>query len=38
MEFAFNYEMWELQRHEKLPETHVLATPLTGDALLLNGK
>ena len=38
MEFAFNYEMWELQRQKKLPETHVLATPLTGDALLLNGK
>ena len=26
MEFAFKYEMWESIRHEKFPETHVLAT------------
>ena len=38
MEFAFKYEMWELLRHEKFPETHVLATLLTGYALLFNGK
>ena len=23
MEFAFKYELWELLRHEKFPETHV---------------
>ena len=38
MEFAFKYEMWELLRHEKFPETHVLATLLTGNTLLFNGK
>ena len=39
MEFAFKYyEMWELLRHEKIPETRVLATLLTGNALLFNGK
>ena len=38
MEFAFKYEMWELLRHEKFPETLVLATLLTGNALLLSGK
>ena len=38
MEFAFKYEIWELHRLEKFPETHVLATLLTGNALLLNGK
>ena len=38
MEFAFEYEMWELPRHEKFPETHVLATLLAGNALLFNGK
>ena len=38
MEFAFKYEMWGLLRHEKFPETHVLATLLTGNALLFNGK
>ena len=36
MEFAFKYEMWELIGHEQFPETHVLATPLTGNAF--NGK
>ena len=34
MEFAFRYRIWELLRHEKVPETHVLATPLTGNALV----
>ena len=38
MEFAFKYEMWGLLRHEKFPETHALATLLTGNALLFNGK
>ena len=38
MEFALKYEMWELLRQEKFPETHVLATLLTGNALLFNGK
>ena len=38
MEFAFKYEMWELLRHQKIPETQVLATLLTGNAWLFNGK
>ena len=38
MEFAFKYEMWELLRHEKIPETQVLATLLTGNAWLFDGK
>ena len=38
MEFAFKYDMWELLRHEKFPETHAPATLLTGNALLFNGK
>ena len=38
MEFAFNYEMREFLRHEKFHETHVLATLLTGNSLLFNGK
>ena len=38
MEFAFKYEMWELLRHEKFPETYVLAALLAGNALLFNGK
>ena len=38
MEFAFKYEMWELLRHEKFPEAHVLGTLLTGYAWLFNGK
>ena len=38
MEFAFKYEMWELLRHEKFPETHILAILLTGNDLLFNGK
>ena len=32
------YEMWELLRHEKFPETHVLAILLTGNALLFMEK
>ena len=35
---AFKYEMWELLRHDKFPETHVLATLFTKNALLFNGK
>ena len=31
MKFAFKYEMRELLRHEKFPETHVLAKLLTGN-------
>ena len=38
MESAYKYEMWELLRHEKFLEIHVLATLLTGNALLFNGK
>ena len=38
MEFAFKYEMWELLRHEKFPEIHLLTIQLTGNALLFNGK
>ena len=38
MEFAFQYKKWELLRHEKFPETHILATLVTGNALLFNGK
>ena len=38
MEFTCKYGIWELLRHEKIPETHVLAILLTGNALLLNGK
>ena len=30
--------MWELLRHEKFPESHVLAALLTVNALLFNGK
>ena len=37
MDFAFKYEMWELLRQEKFPETHVLAILLTGNALLFHG-
>ena len=37
MEFVFKHEMRELLRHEKCPETHDLATLLTGNALLFNG-
>ena len=37
-EFAFKYKKCELLRHEKIPDTHVLATLLTGNALLFNGK
>ena len=38
MDFAFKCEMWELLGHAKFPETNVLATLLTGNAWLLNGK
>ena len=38
MEFDLKYEMWELLRHEKFSETHVLVTLLIGNALLFNGK
>ena len=32
MEFALKFGIWELLRHEKIPETHVLATLLAGTA------
>ena len=32
IEFAPRYGICKLLRHEKIPETHVLATLLTGDA------
>ena len=35
---CLKYEMWELLRHEKFLETHVLATLLTRNAWLFNGK
>ena len=38
IEFSFKYGIWELLRHEKIPETHILATLLTGNAWLFNGK
>ena len=38
MDFGLSYGIWELLRHEKIPETHVLAALLTGNAWLLNGK
>ena len=38
MEFIFEYGVWELLRHEKTPETHVLATLLSVNALLLMEK
>ena len=38
MEFAYKIKMRDLLRHEKFPETHVLATLLTGNALVINGK
>ena len=38
MEFAFKYEMFESLKHEKFPDTHVLDTLLTENALLFNGK
>ena len=38
MEFAFKYGIWELLRHEKIPETDVLPILLTGNAWLLNKK
>ena len=34
MKFAREYEIWELLRHKKIPETHILATLLTGNAWL----
>ena len=38
MEFALKYGVRELLRHEKIPETHVLATLLAGTAWLFEGK
>ena len=38
VEFAFKYEMWEWLRPGKIPETQVLATLLTGNAWLFDGK
>ena len=38
MEFALSYGIWELLRCEKVPETHIQATLLTGNAWLFNGK
>ena len=38
VEFAFQYGIWEFLRHEKIAETHVLATLLTGYGWLFNGK
>ena len=38
MEFALIYGTWELLRHDKILETHVLAILLTGIAWLLYGK
>ena len=35
-EFFLKYEIRKLLRHEKIPETHVLATLLTGNARLFN--
>ena len=32
------YGIWELLRHKNIPETNVLATLLTGNAWLFNGK
>ena len=36
-EFALKYGIWELLRHEKIPENHVLATLFTGNAWMVNG-
>ena len=38
MEFALKYGIWELLRHMKIPETHVLVTLLTGNARVFDGK
>ena len=38
MEFSFKYGIWELLRHEKIPETHVLATLLSENTWQFNGK
>ena len=38
MDFTLEYGILELLRLEKIPETHVLATLLTGNAWLFNGK
>ena len=38
MELALKHALWELLRHEKILETYVLATLVTGNALLFNGK
>ena len=31
MEFTLKYGIWELLRHELIPESHVLATLLAGN-------
>ena len=38
MELVLLYGIWKLLRHDKFPETHVLATLLTRNAKLFNGK
>ena len=38
MEFALQYAMWELLRHKKVLETHVLPTLITENAWLFNEK
>ena len=38
VEFTLESGIWELLRHEKIPETHVLVTLLTRNACLFNGK
>ena len=30
LEFTLKYGIWELLKHEKIPETHVLATLMPG--------
>ena len=35
---GFKNEIWELLGHEKIPETYMLATLLTGNVYLFNGK
>ena len=36
IKFALRYGIWGLLGHEKIPETHVMATLLTGNAPLFN--
>ena len=38
MEFALQYVIWELLRHKKVLETHVLPTLITENAWLFNEK